>query len=176
MFSPASSVIRQRLFGCIVPTSPTPAPGQAKHTESDGNEELDPDTLSGADQVAFYDLKEHEDQYNVLMSTQFDCSSLTFTQSLVLTNTSAAIDVESIINALTSKNHTTQKFVHRLNAMNLLLDYLKGTECVHPALVAQQEGLITAVTIEIEALAQNATKQWFAYTTGETRRDVLSIV
>ncbi|KAG8754885.1 hypothetical protein FRC11_006390 [Ceratobasidium sp. 423] len=150
--------------------------GSAKHTELDRDQELDPDTLSGTDQVAFYDLKEHEDCYNVLMSTRFDCSSLTFTQSLVLTNTSVDTSVESIINALPSKNHTTQKFVYRLNAMKLLLNYVKRTQCTHPALVAQWEGLITAVAVEIEDLVQNAMKQWVTYDTGETKRDGLRTV
>ncbi|KAG8687180.1 hypothetical protein FRC11_007643, partial [Ceratobasidium sp. 423] len=176
MFSPTASAIRHRLFGRVVPIPIALASSPAENAELDEAEDLDPDTLSGADQVAFYDLKEHEDRYNVLMSTRFDYSSLAFTENLVPVDTPIGIDVESVINALPSNNHATQKFVYRLNAMKLLLDYVRSTQCAHPALVAQREALIAAITVETDDLVQNAMNQWAICATGETKRHGLRVV
>ncbi|CCO37521.1 hypothetical protein RSOLAG1IB_08625 [Rhizoctonia solani AG-1 IB] len=175
MFSPAASAIRQKILGRILRTPLESSQGPVQPIDHEAKD-LDPDTLSGADEVAFYDLKEHEDRYEVLLSARFDFSSLAFAQDIVPTNTPIDTDVESVINALLPNHHATQKFVYRLNSMNLLLDYVRATQCAHPTLVMQRNALITALTVDIDGLVQNAMQQWVVYTTEVTKKHGLQVV
>ncbi|KAF8686772.1 hypothetical protein RHS04_00004, partial [Rhizoctonia solani] len=177
MFSPAANSIRQRLLGRIITTSLEHPPNLTDCERiEDAVKDLDPGTLSGADEVAFYDLQEHEDRYEVLLSTSFDFSSLAFTQNLAPTSTPTNVDVESIINALPANNPGTQKFVYRLNAMKMLLGCVQATQCAHPALMGQRSALITALTVDIDDFVQSGMNQWALCTTEATKRHGLRVV
>jgi hypothetical protein len=171
MFSPAAQAIRQRIFGHITGISHTSS--STEPVKPDEIEILDPNTLLGADQVAFFDLKDHEDRYDVLLSTKFHFPSLDFCHNPVPTG---PINAEMVVNALSSSKHATQKFMYRLNALNALLEYVRGTQCAHTALLAQREALITALTIELNDLTQNAIQQWELQSNGRQDECGLRVV
>jgi hypothetical protein len=163
MFSPTVHAVRQKIFSQVI-HSPLASPS-TKPTESEVVNILDPDTLLGADQVAFFDLKEYEDHYDILMSTSFDFCSLNFTQSIIPTEC-PDINTEALINALPARSPSTQKFIYRLNALKLLLGYVCATQCAHPTIVAQKEALTTAITVKFDELVYNARRQWSLQSSG----------
>ncbi|KDN41651.1 hypothetical protein RSAG8_07329, partial [Rhizoctonia solani AG-8 WAC10335] len=97
MFSPITHVIRQRIFSQVVHTPLTSS--STVPIEPDELDILEPDMLLWVDQVAFFDLKEHEDHYDIVVSTSFDFSLLNFTQTPIPTN-QLDIDTKAVVHVL----------------------------------------------------------------------------
>ncbi|KAG8706328.1 hypothetical protein FRC11_008323, partial [Ceratobasidium sp. 423] len=165
MFSPSIHAIRSKILNKVLDADPQQHPPNDKldYSTDDTVEDmgglsddsetpqinlentneiiLDPEKLPGADQAAYYDLEEFEQQLGIGISSssEFNCLSLHFL---------------SILNYLEKKHHTTQQLTYLTNMFQALAINVRSVQCIHPALVSQRNTLAWVAELELEALKQ----------------------
>ncbi|KAG9079397.1 hypothetical protein FS749_008553 [Ceratobasidium sp. UAMH 11750] len=112
---------------------------------------FNPDTLSGADQDAFYDFEELEEQHRTYLSRPFEVSTLTFLQDKAL-SADFTPDFVSIFDLLPVAHPATQHLAYRLQGLKSLSLQLESVECSHPELITQCSSLKNAIELDIQSL------------------------
>ncbi|KAG8711063.1 hypothetical protein FRC08_016364 [Ceratobasidium sp. 394] len=119
---------------------------------------LDPDLLSGADQTAFYDLEELEDQHNSYISRPLELSALSFVPDKVL-RPDYLPDPTSIFDLLQLAHPATQHLNYKLRGLKSILLQLADIECGHPTLIVQRDSLRRAIKLDIHGLVMAVWKE-----------------
>ncbi|EUC60721.1 transposase family Tnp2 protein [Rhizoctonia solani AG-3 Rhs1AP] len=115
---------------------------------------LDPEKLPGADQAAYYDLEELEDQLQFYISSPFNTSLIHFPNGTTTTSMHLP-DLNAICELLPAAHPATQRLQHYIQGLQQLTLEIQSTECIHPILVAQKEMLGKATEIELEKLLES---------------------
>ncbi|KAG9076530.1 hypothetical protein FS749_011697 [Ceratobasidium sp. UAMH 11750] len=157
MFSPKVHTARRKLLGAILDT-PESNPASLDCQEPAERDIIDPELLAGADQAAFYDLKELEEQYENYMSKPFNFSTLMFLTDKILPP-GFAPDSISLFKLLIPGHSSTQHLAYKLQGLRSISLQLTNVGCGHPSLIEHCDSLINAVNLDIQSLVLAAWKQ-----------------
>ncbi|KAG9120335.1 hypothetical protein FRC07_004209 [Ceratobasidium sp. 392] len=156
MFAPATQAVREKLIRGVFELD------QPDYVEDGRDVEVGEDSdkgdvdmadaeaspaLSEEDNVAYQDIQDLEEHFNMYQAVRYNISLASFvpnSQDVELK------DLASVQSALSPTDPEARHILYRLKGFYNLIHELRAVRCTHPSLLSQRDNLTTASELEIE--------------------------